>query len=145
MSDNTILITGGGSGIGRGLAESFHALQNQVIITGRRKTSLEETVAANPAMQFRVLDQDNPDAIRSFAAQMIVDYPKLNALVNNAGVQRAEDLTRGVPADAELMVTTNLLGPIRLTAALLPFLITKPQAVILNVTSSLAFMCFGSA
>jgi uncharacterized oxidoreductase len=140
MTQNTILVTGGGSGIGRALAESFHALGNQMIIVGRRKQPLEETVAANPGMQFRVLDQDNADAIRDVAARLTNDFPELNALINNAGIQRMEDLTIGVVADAELTVTTNLLGPIRMTASLLPFLMTKPQATVLNVSSSLAFV-----
>ena len=140
LTGNTILITGGGSGIGRGLAESFHALGNQVIIAGRRKQLLEETAVANPGMKWLTLDQDNADAIRNFAARLIKECPSLNAIVNNAGIQRSEDLISGALADAESTVTTNLLGPIRLTAALLPFLMAKPQAVILNVTSGLAFV-----
>ena len=75
MSGNTILITGGGSGIGRALAEAFHALGNQVVIAGRRQQVLEETVAANPGMKSTVFDIENPDAIRSFAAQVAKDYP----------------------------------------------------------------------
>ena len=140
LTHNTILITGGGSGIGRGLAAGFHALGNQVIIAGRRKPLLEETAAAHPGMQFRLLDQDNADDIRRFAAQMIQDFPGLNAVVNNAGIQRVEDLTRGLLDDTEATITTNLLGPIRLTAALLPSLLGKSQSAILNVTSSLAFV-----
>jgi uncharacterized oxidoreductase len=140
LTDNTILITGGGSGIGRGLAQSFHHLGNQVIIAGRRGQVLQETCDANPGMQYRTFDQDNADEFRSFAAQLANDYPGLNAVINNAGIWRAEDLTRGVCADAEAMVTTNLLGPIRLTAALLPFLILRPRAALLNVTSRLAFV-----
>ncbi|MBC8098113.1 MAG: SDR family NAD(P)-dependent oxidoreductase, partial [Armatimonadetes bacterium] len=70
ITGNTILITGGNSGIGRGLAEAFHAQGNQVIIAGRRQATLDETTAANPGMQSFVLDIENADAIRSFAAQM---------------------------------------------------------------------------
>src|ERR1035437_3310724 len=119
---NTILITGGGSGIGRGLAEAFHALDNQVIIAGRRQQALDETIAANPGMKSLQLDIESPSAIRSFAAQVAAKYPKLNLLVNNAGIMRAEKLIAQQEdlADAEAIVTTNLLGPIRLTAALLP-------------------------
>jgi len=142
LTQNTILITGGGSGIGRGLAEAFHTLGNHVIIAGRRKELLEKTAAANPGMQFRLLDQDDAGEIRSFAAQVANDFPALNVLVNNAGIQRLEDMTSGVVDDAESTITTNLLGPIRLTGALLPSLMTKPQPAILNVTSGLAFVPF---
>lgn len=142
LTQNTILITGGGSGIGRGLAEAFHALGNQVIIAGRRKHLLEKTAAANPGMQFRVLDQDDAGKIRTFAAQLISDFPGLNVLVNNAGIQRLEDMTSGLVDDAETTITTNLLGPIRLTGALLPTLMTRAQSAILNVTSGLAFVPF---
>ena len=140
MTQNTILVTGGGSGIGRALAESFHALGNKVIIAGRQKQRLEETIAANPGMHFRILDQSNASRICDFARQLMVDFPDLNALVNNAGIQHMEDLTSGVVAEAEATVITDLLGPIRMTAALLPFLMRKTQATVLNVSSSLAFV-----
>jgi uncharacterized oxidoreductase len=140
MMGNTILITGGGSGIGRGFAESFHALGNQVIIAGRREQQLQETVAANTGMQFLILDQASPESIRSFAEKVIQQYPELNVLINNAGIQRMESLRAGAVDDGELTLTTNLLGPIRLTAALLPTLIAQPKAAIINVTSALAFL-----
>jgi uncharacterized oxidoreductase len=139
---NTILITGGGSGIGRGLAEAFHALGNRVIIAGRRKHALDETTAANPGMNSLTLDIEDPEAIRSFAAEVTRQYPSLNVLINNAGIMRVEKL-RAQPADladAEAIITTNLLGPIRLTAALLPLLQKQPYSVIMNVSSGLAFV-----
>jgi uncharacterized oxidoreductase len=124
LTGNTILITGGGSGIGRGLAEALHALGNQVVIAGRRKLALDETTAANPGMKSLTLDIENPAAIRSFAAQVAADFPALNVLINNAGIMRPEKLLAQQDdlADAEATVATNLLGPIRLTAALLPLL-----------------------
>jgi uncharacterized oxidoreductase len=141
-SGNTILITGGGSGIGRGLAESLHALGNQVIIAGRRQHALDETTAANPGMKFLQLNIDDPSAIREFAAKAVAEFPSLNVLINNAGVMRAEKLLAPPIdlADAEAIVTTNLLGPIRLTAALLPHLLKQPHAAIINVSSGLAFL-----
>ena len=129
LTGNTILITGGGSGIGRGLAEAWQAKGNQVIIAGRRKAALEETVAANPGMKYLTLDIEDPAAIKTFASQVAADYPKLNVLVNNAGIMRPENvLEEQKLEDAEAIVTTNLLGPIRLTAALLP-LLTEAGAV----------------
>jgi uncharacterized oxidoreductase len=142
LTGNTILITGGGSGIGRGLAEAFHAAGNQVIIAGRRKQALDKTTAANPGMKSLTVDIGNPAAIRTFAAQAAADFPSLNVLINNAGIMRPEKLLAQQPdlADAEATVTTNLLGPMRLTAALLPHLQKQPHSVIVNVSSGLAFL-----
>jgi uncharacterized oxidoreductase len=142
LTGNTILITGGGSGIGRGLAEALHALGNQVIIAGRRQHALDETTAANAGMKSLPLDIENPEAIREFAAKAVVEFPSLNVLINNAGIMRAEKLLTQQPdlADAEAIITTNLLGPIRLTAAFLPHLQKQPRAAILNISSGLAFL-----
>src|SRR5271167_4463479 len=121
ITGNTILITGGGTGIGRGLAESFHAEKNQVIIAGRRKQQLDETTAANPGMKSAILDIANGESILAFAEKLKKDYPTLNAVIHNAGIMRPETLHDAATADADSIVATNLLGPIRLTAALLPF------------------------
>jgi uncharacterized oxidoreductase len=138
---NTILITGGGSGIGRGLAEALHAQGNQVIIAGRRKAALEETAAANEGMKFLTLDIEDAEAIRTCAAKAASQFPALNVLINNAGIMRAEDLkTQEDLSDAESIIATNLLGPIRLTAALLPHLRKQAHSTIINVSSGLAFV-----
>ncbi len=140
ITGNTILITGGGSGIGRALAEAFQAEGNQVIIAGRRQTKLDEVVAANPGMKSAVLDIESAEAIQTFAAQMKAEYPALNVVMHNAGIMRNENLQKGETADAEATLTTNLLGPIRLTAALLPQLQAQPHATIMTVTSGLAYV-----
>ena len=140
-TDNTILVTGGGSGIGRGLAEAFHHLGNQVIITGRTQKSLDETCAANPGMKSLTVDVSDPKSIQSFAGKVTKDYPSLNVLINNAGIMQPENLLEKPDASvAEAIVTTNLLGPIRLTAALLPPLRKQPRATIMTVSSGLAFV-----
>ncbi|NVO13741.1 MAG: SDR family NAD(P)-dependent oxidoreductase [Rhodoplanes sp.] len=142
MSGNTILITGGGTGIGRGLAEAFHALGNRVIVAGRRQAALDMTTAANPGMASITLDIEDPAAIKAFAAEVTAQHPDLDIVINNAGMMKIEDIL-AQPEDvgtAEATVVTNLLGPIRLTAALLPFLMKKPRATVMTVSSGLAFV-----
>jgi len=140
MNGNTILITGGGSGIGRALAQAFHARGNQVVIAGRRQALLEETAAAHPGMATAVLDIGDGAAIPPFAARIRAEHPALNVVIHCAGIMRTEPVRTGALADAEATVATNLLGPIRLTAALLPLLASQPRAAILTVTSGLAFL-----
>jgi uncharacterized oxidoreductase len=142
LTGNTILVTGGGSGIGRGLAESLHQLGNQIIISGRRPDALANTTKANPGIVSLPLDVNDPEAIRAFAARVTAEYPSLNILINNAGIMKGENL-RDLPSgldDSEAVITTNLLGPIRLTAALLPHLRKQTHAAIINVSSGLAFV-----
>jgi len=139
MTGNTILITGGGSGIGKALAEAFHALGNQVIVAGRRKDALEAACAANPGMKWKVLDLEKAAAIEAFAKELVAKFPKLDAVIHNAGIMRPEDVKKQGVSDAEAMITTNFLGPIRLTNALLPTLLAKPRAAIMTVSSGLAF------
>ncbi len=141
-TNNTILITGGGSGIGRALAEALHKQGNQLIIAGRRKSMLDETAAANPGMRSLTLDIDNPDDFQRFVAEVKVEFPGLNVLINNAGISKSERLQDGTEglAIAESIIATNLLGPLRLTAALLPLLQAQPKSTVMNVTSGLAFV-----
>jgi uncharacterized oxidoreductase len=94
MTGNTILITGGGSGIGRGLAEAFRRLGNQVIIAGHREQALDEMVSKNPGMKSLALDIEDPAKIRLFADKIANQYPALNLLINNAGIMRVEELQK---------------------------------------------------
>jgi uncharacterized oxidoreductase len=140
ITGNTILITGGGSGIGRALAEAFHAEGNQVVIAGRRKDLLQETAAANPGMKPAVFDIGNGSTIPDFVEKLKVEFPALNTVIHNAGIMRQESLRDGAVADAEATIATNLLGPMRLTAALLPLFLKQPRAAIMTVSSGLAFV-----
>jgi uncharacterized oxidoreductase len=141
LSGNTIFITGGGSGIGRGLAEALHQRGNKVIIAGRRRSHLDEVVAANPGMAAIELDITDAAGIERVAAQLIKDYPDLNVVINNAGIMQP-DTSAGRVDDALMVstITTNLMGPIRMTSALIDHLKTKNDAVVAYTSSVLAFV-----
>ena len=141
LTGNTILITGGGSGIGRGLAEALHQRKNQVIISGRRKDRLIEVAKANPGMGWVELNIEDPVNISAVAAKMIAEYPDLNVLINNAGIMNIDDAS--VAIDEKLLVSTlatNLMGQIRMTGALIEHLKRQPQAAVINTTSVLGFV-----
>jgi uncharacterized oxidoreductase len=140
LTENTIFITGGGSGIGRALAEALHKRGNKIIISGRRKGHLDAVVKANPGIEAMELDVADPDNIKTAAKRLIREHPDLNVLVNNAGIMEP-DQAAGVIDDKVLLstVTTNLLGPIRLTSALVDQM-KRRRGVILYNTSVLAFV-----
>lgn len=140
-SGNTILITGATSGIGRELATRFHALGNTIILAGRRRDLLAEAEAALPGSAAYELDIQDPRAIENFAANVVANHPDLNVVINNAGIMKFEDASKHRDlADAEATITTNLLGPIRLTNALVDHLAGKADAAVVNVSSGLAFV-----
>ena len=141
LTGNTIFITGGGSGIGRGLAEALHNRGNQVVISGRRKSHLEATTKANTGMASVELDLQDPKSIASVAKKLIARYPKLNVLINNAGIMQVDDAA-GIVDDAVLVstVNTNLLGTIRVASAFIEHLKKQSAATIIYNTSVLGYV-----
>jgi uncharacterized oxidoreductase len=143
MHSNTIFITGGTSGIGKGLAEAFHHLGNQVIISGRREDRLRNICAANPGMRYFALDVTDHSSIRETTRKIIEEFPGLNCVFNNAGMQRRHDFESAKPIDDSAIlaeIQTNLLGLIRVSAEFLPHLKNQQGATLLNVSSGLAFV-----
>lgn len=140
-SGNTILITGGGSGIGEALAHGFHDRGDTVIVAGRRREALDAACAGRENMHAAVLDVESAEGVATFASDVLARFPALNVLVNNAGIMRFERLDRARDlADAEATIATNLLGPIRLIDAFVEHLVAKGDGAIVNVTSGLAFV-----
>ncbi len=142
MNGNTILITGGTSGIGRSLAKAFYKRGNRVIITGRRQALLDEVTAICPGIIGVPLDLNDSASLSRLTQRVRECFPELNVLLANAGISQKEDLA----ADnwdisvAETVVDTNILGVLRVVAALLPTLKRNEDAVIMATTSNLAFV-----
>lgn len=142
LTGNTILIAGGTSGIGRALAEALHDRGNRVIVTGRRQALLDDIMKARPGMTGLQLDVNDPASLSRLSVQLRDRFPELNVLFANAGISLSEDMTSDAwtADDAEAIVQTNILGVIRLTAALLPLIKGKPNAAFLATSSALAFV-----
>ncbi len=142
LTGNTILVTGGTSGIGRALAETFHRRGNQVVIAGRRQHLIETITTPNPGMHGLSLDLTDADALNAFAIRIRQQFPALNVLVNNAGISGHEDLTADAVdvSFARSIIQANVTGVVHLTAALLPALKRQPNATIMVTTSGLAFV-----
>ena len=144
VGGNTVLITGGATGIGFALAERFVNAGSVVIVCGRRKSRLQAAKHKLPALHIRQCDVSVESERRSLLRWTTTRFPNLNMLVNNAGIQREMDFTSPTvnkplsPKDEE--VTINLAAPIRLCALFTPILLKRKKAAIVNITSGLAFV-----
>lgn len=123
------------------MAHRFHDAGNTVIVAGRRLEALEASIDGRANLHAIGLDVEDPKAIADFAARLLDEHPAVKVLFNNAGIMRSEELhrARGLD-DAEATIATNLLGPIRLTNALIDHLVQQPDAVIINTGSGLGFV-----
>lgn len=141
ITGNTIFIPGATSGIGLALALRLQERGNTVIVGGRRVELLEQITAEHPQIQAIQIDTTDPASIADAAARLISSHPTLNVVVTMAGIMRVEDWSTPATflASAEDIVTTNLLGPIRLIAAFIEHLRSQPDATIMTVSSGLAF------
>jgi len=139
---NTILITGGATGIGLSLAETFMNAGNEVIICGRRENRLSEVKTKWPQIHFRVCDVTKDKERESLFNWARDNFKDINILINNAGIQIPIDLRKGAEAllDDESEIETNLVAPINLSALFIPLLMTRKEGAIINVSSGLAFV-----
>lgn len=144
----TIFITGGNSGIGLGLAQAYHKRGAQVIIGGRNEATLARIASEHPGLGFVVMDVADPASVANGSALLAEQYPTLNVLINNAGIQQLLDFRAAVPPPlgaAAAEINTNLTGLINVTSALLPLLRRQGNARIINVSSGLGFVPLVSA
>ncbi|WP_300268676.1 SDR family NAD(P)-dependent oxidoreductase [Microbacterium sp.] len=141
INGNTIFIPGATSGIGLALALRLHDAGNTVIVGGRRTELLAEIASQHPEIGTIRIDTTDAESIAAATKEVIARHPDLNVLVPMAGIMRIEDWTKpgSFLEDAEAVVTTNLLGPIRLISAFVEHLLAQPDATIMTVSSGLAF------
>lgn len=141
ISGNTIFIPGSTSGIGLALALALSDKGNKVIVGGRRQELLDEIAERHPALGTVRIDTSDPDSVAAAAAQVLAAHPDLNVLITMAGIMNIEDWHRAETslASAEAVITTNVLGPIRLIAHFIEHLQEQPAATIITVSSGLAF------
>src|ERR1700692_2560491 len=142
LTNNTILITGGASGIGYELTKQLTALGNTILITGRDQAKMDRAKAAFPKIHTFQSDVSDPEAIATLYEEVTKQFPELNILINNAGIMRKINVhdKAGSLEDITREIETNLIGPIRMVKQFLPHLKTKSEAAIMNVSSSLAFV-----
>jgi uncharacterized oxidoreductase len=140
-SGNTVLITGGGTGIGLALARALVERNNQVVVCGRRRDRLRAAERLVPGLAVRVCDVSNPRSRLALVRWVVARFRSLNILVNNAGIQRPIDFRRGPRdlAQVDLELVVNVGAPVHLAGLLIPHLKRRKQAAIVNISSGLGF------
>jgi uncharacterized oxidoreductase len=141
-SGNTVLITGGATGIGLALAEAFLKAGNEVIICGRREGRLIEAQRSLPGVHIRACDLSQAAKRRELYDWITANYPALNVLVNNAGIQRRIDFRQGTAGllGGEDEIEINLQAPVHLSALFIPHLMKQREAALVMVSSGLGFI-----
>jgi len=142
ISGNTILITGGGTGIGLALAELFLAKDNKVIVCGRRKSKLLEAKKKFPEINIKTCDITKAAGRKDFFSWISSHFSSINILVNNAGIQKMIDFKKGSKglASKENEITTNFDAPVKLCALFIPHLMKQKESAIINISSGLGFV-----
>ncbi len=142
LTGHTVLITGGGTGLGSGLAAAFHERGNKVIVTGRREKVIRDFADKYPGMETIVSDVAQEGDVQSLFQQISERHPQLDVLVNNAGIMQWPDFTKPETLNDGLFdeIEINLKGVIRMTAVFLPLLTRQNEAALINISSGLAYM-----
>jgi uncharacterized oxidoreductase len=142
LSNRTVLVTGGISGIGLGIAEAFHRSRSKVIVCGRDKKKLSSMEKRFPDIAAISCDLRYAGQRKALAMDVLRRFPDLDILVNNAGIQRYIDLKKGLDGlkSGEDEITINLVSPVELVSLFIDHLMRRPSAAIINVSSGLAFM-----
>jgi short-subunit dehydrogenase involved in D-alanine esterification of teichoic acids len=142
----TALLTGGGGGIGKALAQQLIKDGKKVIIAGRTESNLQSSAKEIGAAAYYVLDTGDVASIPKFIEKITSEHPDLDCLINNAGVQRPLEVNKDSPTDflqkADQEIDINIRGPMHLSLHLLSHLKSKPNALIVNVSSVLGFVPF---
>lgn len=132
----TVLITGGATGIGFAIAEKFHAAGNRVILVGRSVTALSRAASVLPGADIYPADV----SIAQDREELVSRFPDISILVNNAGIQINKPIVRSSSQEIEQEINVNLIAPVQLSRAFLPLLVEKPEAAIINISSGLALV-----
>lgn len=147
LTGHTVLITGGGTGLGSGLAKAFHEKGNKVIITGRREQTLKDFASQYPSMEIFAMDVANEADVHRLSNFISKDHPGLDVLINNAGIMQWPDFSKPETLGAGLFdeIEINLKGLIRTTAVFLPLLLKQKKAAVINISSGLAYVPLASS